>query len=398
MRSFLKLLFSSTPEVARARTRAVALLLASTLMPNPTARSAEGPSESAFHLEHVVSGLTAPVDLQSARDGSHRLFVLEQTGTIRIVKKGKLLRRPFLDLTATIESGGEKGLLGLTFHPRYRDNGRFFVNFTRRIDGQLQTVVAEFRVSKDKFNRANPGSARTILLVNQPFDNHNGGQLAFGPDGYLYISLGDGGSGGDPNGYAQRLDSLLGKILRIDVDSTEPYVIPHDNPFVGVEGAKGEIWAYGLRNPWRFSFDTKTKRLFAADVGQGDWEEVDLITKGGNFGWNVVEGSHCYPPDLPCVQTGLIPPIAEYGHPEGESVTGGYVYRGKRIPALRRTYVFADFVHGQIWGLRKTSIGDWTRTLLLATDMLISAFGRDAAGEILVLDYGRGAVYRLAGD
>lgn len=374
------------------------MLLSLMMVSEPPAWCQDRLDELRLHLQPIVSGLAAPVDAQSPRDGSPRLFIVEQNGTIRILTKNGLLRKPFLNLSAIVESGGEKGLLGLAFHPHYRNNGRFFVDFTRRTDGRLQTVVAEYQVSTTNRNRADPTSARTVLEIDQPFDNHNGGQIAFGPDGFLYIGVGDGGSGGDPHRHAQRLDTLLGKILRIDVDAGVPYEIPADNPFVGVAGARGEIWAYGLRNPWRFSFDSRTRRLFAGDVGQGDWEEVDLITKGGNFGWNLMEGNHCYPGDTPCQPDGLVPPIAEYGRSEGHSVTGGYVYRGKAIPALRRTYVFGDFGSGQIWGLKKAGSGAWTRTPLLTTGFPISAFGRNRAGEILILDWSGGAVHQLVAD
>ncbi|HYK51248.1 MAG TPA: PQQ-dependent sugar dehydrogenase, partial [Terriglobales bacterium] len=280
------------------------------------------PSATA-HLQLVVSGLVAPLDFQSARDGTGRFFIVEQGGTIRILKAKKLLAPPFLNISSIIVSGGETGLLGLAFHPQYKTNGRFFVNYTRRVNGQLQTVIAEYHVSSSNPNLADPNSGRVILVINQPFDNHNGGQIAFGLDGFLYIGTGDGGSGGDPQGNGQKLSTLLGKMLRIDINSAPPYGIPPDNPFVGVSGAKGEIWAYGFRNPWRFSFDKTTKRLFVADVGQDAREEVDIVTKGGDFGWNIMEGKHCYPPGTNCNQAGLIQPIAEYSHSEGIAVIGG---------------------------------------------------------------------------
>ncbi|MBI3076225.1 MAG: PQQ-dependent sugar dehydrogenase [Deltaproteobacteria bacterium] len=360
--------------------------------------TASDPEPLVLELAQVVTGLTNPLDLQQPDDGTGRLFVVEQRGTIRVIQDNALVAGLFLDIRDRVTSGGETGLLGLAFHPAYRTNRRFFVNYTRTVGGQLQTVIAEYRASESNSNRA--ADDETILLVvDQPFSNHNGGGLAFGPDGYLYIALGDGGSGGDPLGNAQSLNTLLGKILRIDVDSSPSpglaYAVPPDNPFVNQPGLD-EIWAYGLRNPWRFSFDPPSGRLFAADVGQSDFEEVDLITRGQNYGWNILEGAHCYPPpSTGCRTIGLTAPIAEYGHGEGGSVTGGFVYRGARIPGLVGTYVFGDYVSGRIWGLRETAAGTWQRSELLATTLNISAFGQDQAGELYVLDHAGGVVYRL---
>ena len=353
------------------------------------------PDAPAVHLQLVVSGLNAPVDFQSSHDGTGRFFVVEQGGTIRIVKGKKVLAAPFLDISSIIVSGGETGLLGLAFHPQYKTNGRFFVNYTRSVNGQLQTAIAEYHVSPTNPNLADPNSGKVLLSFDQPFSNHKGGQLAFGPDGFLYIGTGDGGSGGDPFGNGQKLSTLLAKMLRIDINSGSPYGIPADNPFVGVNGAKGEIWAYGFRNPWRFAFDDKlSKRLFVGDVGQDNWEEVDIVTKGGNFGWNIMEGNHCYPPGSNCNQTGLIPPIAEYSHSEGIAVIGGYVYRGSAIPALKGLYVFGDFGSGQLWTLQETQPGIWQRAPLLSTGINISAFGRAGNHELYVLEYG-GNLYKL---
>ena len=288
------------------------------------------------------------------------------------------------------------GLLGLSFHPGYSQNRRFFVNYNRTTGGQLQTVIAEYVASASDGNQADPASERILFTVDQPFPNHKGGQLAFGPDGFLYIGLGDGGSGGDPFGNGQSLQTLLGKMLRIDVDRTDPglqYAIPADNPFAA-GGGRAEIWAYGLRNPWRFSFESGTGRLFCADVGQDSFEEVDLLQKGGNFGWNTMEGLHCFNPSSGCNMTGLILPIAEYSHSEGEAVIGGYVYRGTAIPSLVGTYILGDFISGTIWGLKQTTSGTWTRSQLLSTQRNISSFGQDAAGEVYVVDYA-GNVLRL---
>jgi len=374
----------------------VLLLIVGSLLTVAPAWAAEpsDPEPPAVHLQLVVSGLSAPLDFQSARDGTGRFFIVEQGGTIRIIKGKKLLAMPFLNISSIIVSGGELGLLGLSFHPQYKANGRFFVNYTRRINGHLQTAIAEYHVSATDPNLADPKSGQVLLFFNQPFDNHKGGQLAFGPDGFLYICTGDGGSGGDPQGNGQKLSTLLGKMLRIDINSGSPYAIPPDNPFVGVSGAKGEIWAYGFRNPWRFAFDKLSKRLFVGDVGQDAWEEVDIVTKGGNFGWNTMEGKHCFPPGTSCNQAGLILPIAEYSHSEGIAVIGGYVYRGAAIPALKGLYVFGDFGSGQLWTLQETPPGTWTRAPLLSSGFNISAFGRAGNNELYVLDYS-GKLYKL---
>ena len=347
-------------------------------------------------LTPVLSGLNSPVDLQNAADGSGRLFVVEQQGQIRIVSNNSLVPTPFLDITSLVDFGGEKGLLGLAFHPAYSQNRRFFVNYDRVVSGQMQTVIAEFQTSASNPNQADPNSQRILFTVNQPFPNHKGGQLAFGPDGFLYIGLGDGGSAGDPLGNAQNRQVLLGKMLRIDVDHTSPglqYAIPSDNPFLnGVD--RGEVWAYGLRNPWRFSFDVPSGRLFVADVGQDKFEEIDILQKGGNFGWNIMEGLHCFKPSSGCNMTGLILPITEYDHSQGDAVIGGYVYRGAAIPRLSGTYLFSDFESGTIWGLTENSTGQWTRSQLIAGGRNISSFGRDEAGELYVLDYS-GSLLRI---
>jgi glucose/arabinose dehydrogenase len=348
-------------------------------------------------LVSFVSGLTAPLGLEAPNDGTGRLFVVEQGGTIRIIQQnGTLLPTAFLDITSNVESGGEEGLLGLAFHPNFSTNGRFFVNYTHLNGTQLETHISEFTVSANP-NLANSSSEIVLLVVDQPFPNHNGGQLAFGPDGYLYIGLGDGGGAGDTLGNGQNLATLLGKILRIDVSTPGAYAIPADNPFTGV-GQRREIWAYGLRNPWRFSFDPLTGRLFAGDVGQNNFEEVDLIVKGGNFGWNIMEGNHCYPPGtLSCNMTGLILPLTEYPHNAsgGTAIIGGFVYRGSTIPSLVGVYVFGDFTSGHIWGLTEVTQGNWKRKLMLTHHLTVSAFGRDTAGELYLVDIINGAILRL---
>jgi glucose/arabinose dehydrogenase len=348
-------------------------------------------------LTPVVSGLANPVDLQNAADGTDRLFVVEQQGLIRIVNNATIVPTPFLDITSLVDFGGEKGLLGLAFHPGYSQNRRFFLNYDRIVSGQMQTVIAEFLTLSTNSSQADPNSERILFTVNQPFPNHKGGQLAFGPDGFLYIGLGDGGSGGDPLGNGQNRQTLLGKMLRIDVDHTSPglqYAIPADNPFLnGVD--RGEIWAYGLRNPWRFSFEMSSGRLFCGDVGQDKFEEIDILQKGGNFGWNTMEGLHCFNPASGCNMNGLILPIIEYDHSQGDAVIGGYVYHGPAIPRLSGTYLYSDFESGTIWGLTENSMGQWTRFQLIAGGRHISSFGRDEAGELYALDYS-GTLLRIA--
>jgi glucose/arabinose dehydrogenase len=346
-------------------------------------------------LTTVVSGLSGPLDLQRP-PGDNRFFVVEQRGTIRIIENGALQAGNFLDIQSlTNFDNAEQGLLGLAFHPNYSTNRLFYVNYTTDTGGR-HTVIAEFQTLAGNPNQADPTSERILLTVSQPYANHKGGQLAFGPDYLLYLGLGDGGSGGDPLNNGQNLGVLLGKILRIGVDPPfSPglqYAIPADNPFVGGAGSP-EIWAYGLRNPWRFSFERGGTRLFCGDVGQANWEEVDLIIKGGNFGWNVMEGNHCFNPSSGCDMSGKILPIAEYQHPEGIAVIGGYVYKGSAIPSLASAYIFGD-LNGKIWSLTEAPANTWTRTLLLSTGRAITSFGQDAAGEVYVVDR-NGSVLKL---
>jgi glucose/arabinose dehydrogenase len=350
------------------------------------------PGSQSLALSTVVTGLNHPVDLQTSDDGSDRLFVVEQPGVIRIISNGSLLPPAFLDITGLVNFGGEMGLLGVAFHPNFSQNRRFYVNYVRQ-SGGVQTVIAEYQVSAADPNQADPASARILLTVNQPFENHKGGQLVFGPDGFLYIGLGDGGSSDDPLGNGQNLQTLLGKMLRIDVDHGAPYAIPSDNPFAA-GGGLPEIWAYGLRNPWRFSFERNSGRLFCADVGQDQFEEIDILQNGGNFGWNIMEGAHCFNPASGCNMTRLTLPIFEYDHSEGEAVIGGYVYHGTAISSLAGTYVFGDYASGKIWGLTENPPGTWTRTDLLSTGANLSSFGQDAAGELYVVELG-GSVMKL---
>ena len=340
----------------------------------------------------VTSGLENPLFLTHAGDGSGRLYVVEQPGRIRLVEQGALSPVPFLDIVdRVLMDDAERGLLGLAFHPDYRRNGRFFVNYTRWPDGA--TVVAEYRHGGSSASVSR--EERVILTIKQPESNHNGGMLAFGPDGYLYIGMGDGGAWGDPGNRAQNLNELLGKILRIDVDRGDPYAIPDDNPFAK-GGGRPEIYAVGMRNPWRFSFDRDTGELWVADVGQKKWEEVDLVTPGGNYGWRLMEGAHCYNPPVSCPTAGLALPAMEYGHEAGRcSIIGGYVYRGRAIPAIRGAYVSGDFCSGEVFVFRKSDgAAAAGPTVLLKAGFRIASFGQDEAGELYVADHG-GGIYRL---
>ena len=342
------------------------------------------PDPNAYQWQVIASGLARPVDLQA--DGSGRLFIIEKAGRIRILQDGQLLDQPFLDITGRVGSdGNEQGLLGLAFQPQYPENGRFFVNYT---NNNGDTEIARFQVSDDP-NGADPNSEVKLLGVNQPFPNHNGGVLAFGPDGYLYAGLGDGGAAGDPLGNAQNTNALLGKILRIDVDSAEPYAVPVDNPF------GNEVWAYGLRNPWRFSFDQATGDLYIGDVGQNAWEEIDYLSAGSaggtNFGWDQREGAHDYEGTA---SANFTEPVAEYSHQEGGcSVTGGYVYHGS-MPEWNGIYLYGDYCTGLIWGLIRSNDG-WQKQQLFDVDVRITSFGQDEAGEIYLLD-DNGSIYRLS--
>jgi glucose/arabinose dehydrogenase len=321
--------------------------------------------------------------------------VVEKRGTVRVLKDGALLPTLYLDIRDRVGSqSSEQGLLGLAFHPRHAENGALFVNYT---DVNGDTVIARFQVSEDT-NQVDPNSETRLLQVRQPFRNHNGGAVVFGPDGMLYLGLGDGGSAGDPEGNGQSLDTHLGKILRLDVDGEEPYAIPADNPYAS-GGGLPEIWAYGLRNPWRIAFDRATGALYIADVGQNAWEEIDYQPAGApggvNYGWDYLEGTHPYegspPPDLE-----LAPPVAEYSHDQGCSVSGGEVYRGDRLPEWAGIYLYGDYCSGLVWGLFRVESGGWESRRLFETGFTISSFGQDENGEVYLVDYS-GGVYRLEG-
>ena len=351
------------------------------------------PAAAAVNVQLVVGGVASLVDIQHAGDGTGRLFLVRQSGQIMIYNGTQLLPTPFLDLSSLVSCCGEQGLLGLAFHPSYTSNGLFYVSYTNTAG---DSVLARYHVSGDS-DVADPLSGTIVLTQAQPFANHNGGQVRFGPDGFLYMSLGDGGSGGDPLNNGQQLNTLLGKLLRIDVNSGSPYAIPPTNPFVNTPGARGEIWAYGLRNPWRFSFDRQTGDLFIADVGQNLWEEVDVQPSGSaggeNYGWRRMEGRHCFNPSSNCSSPSLTLPVVEYSHSLGCSITGGFRYRGTLLTGHAGTYFFADYCTGRLWGATKNTDGTWATTQLLTTGMNITTFGEDESGEIFLSNYN--ALYRV---
>ena len=362
--------------------------------------TAAGAQGLALDTVEVVDQLVRPLGVVDAGDGSGRLFVVEQHGPIRIWNGVSLEATPFLDLAAAVTCCGEQGVLGLAFHPDYETNGRFFVLYTRDDGGQLQSVLARFEVSGTDPDIADPASEAVLLAIDQPAGNHNGGQLHFGPDGYLYVASGDGGGGGDPSETGQDLSTLLGKILRLDVDAPpDPglaYAFPADNPFVGVAGARGEIWAYGLRNPWRFSFDRGTGDLWIGDVGQAVWEEVDLqpaASAGGeNYGWDCREGAHDFDDtngdlNAECTGAGYTDPVLEYQQAGGRcSITGGFRYRGSAHPRLRSVYLYADFCTGEVFGTVPRCDGAWESRVLLDTPFNVTTFGEDAAGELYLTE------------
>ena len=397
----------------------IAVLVAMTIataLPSPTAASVAGvpitgvgpspaaPTSSTVKLTVVTSAVTQPVLVTSPRDGTNRLFIVEKTGRIRIVKSGSLLSQPFLDISGSVSKGGEQGLLGLAFHPGFKTNHKFYVDYT---DRSGNTVVREYRASSTNPNRVAAGSGRTIIRIAQPYANHNGGMIAFGRDGYLYIGTGDGGSAGDPGRRAQSTSSLLGKMLRINVNgrtATRNYLTPASNPYVGRPG-RNEIWQRGLRNPWRFSFDRANGNLWIGDVGQNRYEEVDRAVRptsgpgrGVNWGWRTMEGFPCYSPATGCSTTGRKKPLLEYSHATNGrcAITGGYVYRGKAIPALAGWYVYGDYCSGEVWAVSSTASSRPTPVVLLGagSGRLISGFGQDDTGALYLCDL-NGTVYRI---
>lgn len=353
-----------------------------------------------IRLELVTKGLSKPVDFTN--DGK-RLFVVEQPGKIRLIENGKAIDPPFLDISDHVTHQGECGLLGLAFHPEFEKNGYFYVNYTTGWRKTLKTVVAEFKAEPGA-TKVDPKTERAVIEIPQPYNNHNGGQVVFGPDGMLYIGMGDGGAANDPQNRAQNPQELHGKILRIDVNDRSPYGIPKDNPFIDDNRFKPEIWCWGIRNAWRLSFDRKTGVCYCGDIGQNKYEEIDVIVKGGNYGWRLREAGHTFMNEPG--EKNLIEPIAEYGRDKGASVTGGFVYRGKKYPKLEGVYIYADYVSGRFWGLR------YEKGKVLANEELKvsvdgkpalnrvqpSSFGEDVEGEIYVCDHERGNVYRLVGE
>jgi glucose/arabinose dehydrogenase len=361
----------------------------------PTDSVTTFPDPANFAWAPVVSGLTKPLGMAALPDASGRMLVLEQPGTIRIVENGNLQPDPLLDIRDRVGSqGNEQGLLGIALHPNFAQNGFFYINYT---DTNGNTVIARYQVTKEDPSHVNPNSEQVLLRVDQPFANHNGGSMVFGPDGYLYMGLGDGGSAGDPRGNGQSVNTLLGKLLRVDVNNGDPYAIPADNPFAKGNG-KAEIWAFGLRNPWRFSFDRLNGDLYIADVGQESWEEIDYLPAGSpggvNFGWNYREAMHEFR-GTPPSNANLVDPVAEYGHDQGCSITGGFVYRGEALPEFRGIYLYSDYCSGKIWGLLKGADGSWQSKELFETGYNMTSFGEDRQGEIYIIDQGSGGIYRL---
>ncbi len=358
------------------------------------------PGHAQIELEVAFANLSfsRPVELQHPGDGSNRLFIVEQQGVIYRIENNRdtSTKTLFLDIQDRVDdAGNEEGLLGLAFHPDYKNNGYFYVDYTA--SNPDRTVIARYSISDSDSNRADKSSEFVILEVDQPYSNHNAGKILFGADGYLYITLGDGGSGGDPQGNGQNLNTLLGSILRIDVDTRQGnlnYAIPPDNPFVGnLRGFREEIYAYGLRNPWRVSFDPQTGWLWCGDVGQNNYEEIDIIKKGNNYGWNIMEGFHCYNASS-CDTTGLTMPIWEYDHSVGQSITGGHVYRGFSVPELTGNYIYADYVSGRVWALQYDGESEQVNTLLKDTNLFIVSFGVDQNRELYICAFD-GKIYRF---
>ena len=362
-------------------------------------------SASTYQLVDAYPNLsfTRPVDYQYADDSTNRVFVVEQRGVISVFEDDPVVsdKQVFLDISGPVDDkSNEEGLLGLAFHPDYLRNGYFYLNYT--IDNPARTRISRFQADPSNPNQASRDSELVLLEFEQPFGNHNGGQVAFGPDGFLYIAVGDGGSGGDPKGNGQNRKTLLGSILRIDVDQPSgerAYGIPVDNPFVGnTEDFREEIYAYGLRNPWRFSFDTETGQLWTGDVGQNKYEEIDIVERGGNYGWDITEAMHCFEPESGCDQESLIAPVWEYDHTQGDiSVTGGYVYRGPTLAALNGHYVYADYVSGKVWALDNTNPAQPLNKQLLDADFAVASFGLNQEQELFVCGFD-GRIYRLASD
>jgi glucose/arabinose dehydrogenase len=384
-----------TAEPAQPTVAAVAPQTAATPAPAATSSASTPSGDSGaprIALKLISDALNRPVYVTHAGDDSGRLFVVEKAGRIVLLHDGRPAAEPFLDISDRVgSSGSEQGLLSVAFHPQFAQNGRLFVDYT---DRNGDTVISRFQAKGDS---ADPNSETVLLTIDQPYANHNGGLVLFGPDGYLYIGMGDGGSAGDPQGNGQNRKSLLGKLLRLDVDNGDPYAIPPDNPWPRGDDARPEVWAYGLRNPWRFSFDRATGNLYIADVGQGQYEEIDVQpvgSRGGeNYGWNKMEGEHCFQASS-CDSAGLVAPIAEYDHSLGCSITGGYVYRGTAFPRLQGLYFYGDYCSGRVWALDPAAPDRGEQRELLQSKLNISSFGEDQAGELYLTDLG-GGLYQV---
>jgi len=390
---------SRTPATATVSTPATSSVTAT-----PSAPPADLPN-LALTFQPAYNGFALPLYVTGARDGSGRLFVVEQGGLIRVIDRGAVQSKPYMDVSALVSTGSERGLLGLAFSPTFASDGRIYIDYT---DVNGDTVVARYTTAQPASDAPTWKQPEVVLAIKQPYANHNGGCLQFGPDRMLYVGMGDGGSAGDPGNRAQNTAQLLGKLLRIDVSRADPgrtYVIPPDNPFVSDPNARPEVWMYGLRNPWRFSFDASTGALWIADVGQDAWEEVDYAPpgeKGTNWGWHLWEGTHPYPPGAKRSRAGFAFPLLDYPHPTGESITGGYVYRGHDFPALVGTYLYADFIKGWVGGIRITAADGSALAVPQAATLVpssprISSFGVDDRGELYATDYDGGAVLRVQG-
>ncbi len=383
--------FTPTPEPIHTSTTAATIAADETGLPTSTPTPRQSVSWPNIVLTQILSGLNRPVDLAHAQDGSGRLYVVEQSGLVQVFTNDVKNPTPFLDIRDRVICCGEQGLLGIAFPPDFASSRHVYVNYTTTSPGRLHTRVSRFRL-RGNAHQADPDSEEIILQIPQPYTNHNGGQIVFGPQGNLWVGMGDGGSGGDPQNNGQKGQTLLGKLLRIDVTSSTDarYAIPKDNPFVGNDEFLDEIWAYGLRNPWRFSFDRQTGDLYIADVGQNAWEEINFQPAdspgGENYGWRITEGIHCFQPPANCPTHGLTLPVAEYDRDSGRSITGGFIFRGPDQPSLWGIYFYADYVTGRIWGLRRAN-GQWETKLLLDTTRSISSFGEDEAGNLYVVDY-----------
>ncbi|GAP09534.1 glucose/sorbosone dehydrogenases [Bellilinea caldifistulae] len=391
---------TTQPEPVSSPVAEATPLTEDTAVSSPTETAGPGnvtafPAVAAFDWVTIAGGLRRPTDFADPNDGSGRLLVLEQPGLIRVIADGQLQERPFLDLTDRVgANSSEQGLLGIALDPDYAENGIFYLNYT---DKNGNTVVSRFRRSADGTS-GDPQSEQVLLYVEQPYANHNGGDLEFGPDGYLYIGLGDGGSAGDPQRRAQNNQTLLGKMLRLDVRGQTLYAIPPDNPFADGNGGRQEIWANGLRNPWRYTFDRLTGDLYIADVGQNKYEEINFVPAGSppglNFGWHYREATHPFA-DTPPAGLSLYDPVHEYGRNDGCSVTGGYVYRGSQLPEFYGVYLFGDYCNGFVWGMLRDSNGNWVVERLFQLGANISSFSEDAQGELYLLDHRSGSIYKL---